>query len=705
MKNPSWDSEEAILLVDLYYELKENNISIQKADNQILELSKLLSRRAISLGMEISHTFRNVKGIRMKLGNIQFVDTNGNLGLSGFSINDRVYVAEYQNDHNAFKKRVADVKNKYSRIEVIKPMCVLVEELKRLKKSSFDAIDNEKEFTDFKKYMHVHRQVEDDLIDTIQSAKCSNKKSLILVCGNVGDGKSHLISYVNHHHDNYLNGFVIHNDATESRSRYLTEKQELSRVLNDFSDENIDNGTNTKVIVAINLGVLSNFVDSEEGKEFTRLAKYVIDNKILIDTDINYDNVNSDQIFYHVNFSDYHIYRLIDGIVDSPYISEIIEKIFMNCQENNYYKAYSQCQYCELCESCPVKYNYEMMNNSAVKKGVINVIIETIIKDKIILSTRDLLNFFYDIMVHPMFRKNEFLKLNSQKQFKTFIEYSMPSIMYEHDDISPFMTHVKQYDFLTQRSEEFDEVITRFNTTEHISNIFSEYIEDNPCLHYILKNNIDQYTNKDNNSYKEVRGKLMIFFSRFCKLAIKDSKLETVNCEFKEYISDLYYAHKREKSKVKNLYGTVKDCIYLWNGSNNENNLNLNTNHEDYVISTPLELTPDLSGYVAVRPDNTFERFPTYINITYCCKNDINKKATVSIDYDLYKMLKNVEKGYIPSAKDNNYFAGFVSFINKLAAFSNYNEEVAIRHYINDEMIEYQLKCDEFGTYEFKEVQ
>ena len=34
--------------------------------------------------------------------------------------------------------------------------CELVEELRKLKKSSLEAVDSEKEFSDFKQYMHIH---------------------------------------------------------------------------------------------------------------------------------------------------------------------------------------------------------------------------------------------------------------------------------------------------------------------------------------------------------------------------------------------------------------------------------------------------------------------------------------------------------------------------------------------------------------------
>lgn len=74
-------------------------------------------------------------------------------------------------------------------------VCPLVDELKRLKKSSSEAVDNDEEFSPFKMYMHIHRSLEDDLIKKIEQAKENTGKSLILVCGNVGDGKSHVISY------------------------------------------------------------------------------------------------------------------------------------------------------------------------------------------------------------------------------------------------------------------------------------------------------------------------------------------------------------------------------------------------------------------------------------------------------------------------------------------------------------------------------
>ena len=216
-------------------------------------------------------------------------------------------------------------------------MCELIDELKKLKKSSSESIDNEKSFTSFKSYMHIERPLQVDLEQIIVNAK-SNPKALILVCGNVGDGKSHLISYLKNE-KKILDNFAIHNDATESYRRNQTERQALAEALLAFSDDNIDDDSKSKVIVAINLGVLSNFIYSEEGKKFSRLRQYVESNRILVDED--YTSFDEEQsVFFHVNFGDYHLYQLNNGTVESPYISEIFNKVFGADENNPFYQKY-----------------------------------------------------------------------------------------------------------------------------------------------------------------------------------------------------------------------------------------------------------------------------------------------------------------------------------------------------------------------------
>jgi len=575
--------------------------------------------------------------------------------------------------------------------------CPLVSELKKLKKSSSEAIDSDESFSEFKKYMHIHRSIENDLVDKIEQAKKSPKKSLILVCGNVGDGKSHIISYLKHNKQELLDGFIIHNDATESRSRIRDEKEELAKVLVNFSDVNINNNAIDKVIVAINLGVLSNFIDKEngKGKEFSILAEYVNKNNILIDTVTdNHEEFNN--IFYHINFGDYHMFRLNNKTIDSPYISEVIDKIFSQNENNNFFSRYIECEKCSVV-NCPVKMNYEMLQNLQVRSGLIDVIIEAIVKDKIILSTRELLDFFYDIVVHPDFDKATFLKKKNQNKIELFITYSLPSLIYEHNDVSSLLKHIKEYDFVNQRTELFDEITTRFNTTDNISDVFKEYISENAILNYLLSIDLNEVC-KNSSKNSDLKNKLFLLFTRMCKLSPKRENFAIVNEEYKNFIEDLFYSIKCDAKKMKSLYRTVEKCIYNWNGGSYlSGRINLRNDVEGYIVSSELELAPDTNAFGELLSEDVFEKFPTYINLSITKKKEPEKAIKVSIDYDLYKILKLVENGYRPSAKDNNRYIGFLSFINQLSEYSSFEEEIIIQQLSDNKLKKYKLSKGAFG--------
>lgn len=144
--------------------------------------------------------------------------------------------------------------------------CKFVDELNRLRKSSSDSIDGTDTFDDFKKYMHVSRSAEKDLIEILYKIADSGRKSLVMLCGSAGDGKSHLLSYLKNDL-RLLDNYVVYNDATESSAPSKTAIETLSEALQGFSDENLEKpGKN--FILAINLGVLSNFVESSYGDSF-----------------------------------------------------------------------------------------------------------------------------------------------------------------------------------------------------------------------------------------------------------------------------------------------------------------------------------------------------------------------------------------------------------------------------------------------------
>ena len=77
-----WQLEEAVALFDLYF---KSGSKLSVPAEKINELSLIYRRRAEQLGMIVDDKFRNVSGLRMQLGCIHYVVTDGAKGMSGAS--------------------------------------------------------------------------------------------------------------------------------------------------------------------------------------------------------------------------------------------------------------------------------------------------------------------------------------------------------------------------------------------------------------------------------------------------------------------------------------------------------------------------------------------------------------------------------------------------------------------------------------------
>lgn len=82
MLKVKWDIEEAVALMNLYF---ENDCKIPVEPEKVKRLSTLLNKRAKLLGLETDDKFRNVPGLNMQLACMHYVATNGQEGLSGAS--------------------------------------------------------------------------------------------------------------------------------------------------------------------------------------------------------------------------------------------------------------------------------------------------------------------------------------------------------------------------------------------------------------------------------------------------------------------------------------------------------------------------------------------------------------------------------------------------------------------------------------------
>lgn len=551
-------------------------------------------------------------------------------------------------------------------------VCALVNELNRLRKSSGDSIDSDKSFDSFKNYMHIRRNVEDDLKIILRNTNESGRKTLVLLCGSAGDGKSHMLSYLkNSDSEHLLENFRIHNDATESSAPNKTAIDTLNEVLEDFSDAKINNpGTN--LILAINLGVLNNFIESEYGQRFSVLRTYVQEHYIL-STKVVDNTYDENSPIQHVSFADYQMYTLTENGADSQYIKSILERIFSADCNNPFYDAFCKsCEHCSLQTKCPVRYNFSFLQNSLVQKYITKLLIMTIIKKKEILTTREILNYFYDITVPQDFNYSELGNLLSDDDgmLKKFLRGMTPNLMFEQDGVSSLMNHVRENDPVLYRDEISDDYAVEYYVSTDVSKAIKGAIGKTAYQDYVLQPNVLKIINSD----KDIKG---IMFSCLIRLrAMQDNILN--DPVYDEFVKVLFYFNAgRKNKKLGELYTTVKNALLQWCGTDGEGHACLDQSNYKYSLFENIQFDSDLSCIPEKTDSDELHRFIPELKVGYKDKN--GKSITpLDIDFPLYRMINRLNHGYVHTVNDENNHADFISFIDRMLRAGNSIREVYI---------------------------
>ncbi len=548
-------------------------------------------------------------------------------------------------------------------------ICKLTKELNRLRKSSSDSIDNVENFTQFKKYMHVVRKAEEDLRQILHSVNDSGKKTLVLLCGSAGDGKSHLLSYLKNSDDEQLlSEYTVYNDATESSAPSKTAIETLNELLKDFRDENLEfPGKN--IILAINLGVLSNFVESKFGEQYTMLKEYVEIHNILTSKIVKRD-FDSNSHFQHVSFSDYHMYSLSENGVKAKYIEEIMDKVFGEHAGNDFFEAYENCNACPLMKKCPVYKNYEYMRNEKRQKFVAEILVKTTIKNKVILTTREILNFIYDIIVSKDFSYTKFQKLlvDDAAYVKEFLRQITPTLLFESSDLTTLMNMVRMYDPLLVRNEAADQIAISYyvssNVIEDVKKIFSGTTYGDVVCTSMLFDRI--------NGDRTLKGQVFNLMTRVDAIengGIKDDIYE-------RYLHDLYLYNSGKGKKLGSLYSMVKKSVVQWCGSDVEGNICIDDGRRGFALFEDIEFKESLELMPEADNSEELQRFVPYLVVTY--KTNDAKFISLDIDYSMYELLHKLTLGYVQTADDRNNHADFISFVERILQTGNLENEVSV---------------------------
>ncbi len=573
--------------------------------------------------------------------------------------------------------------------------CEFISELRRLSNLSAEAVQNIDHFDSLKEYMHIVRNTETDFRKLMTSIAGVNHKQLVLVCGSAGDGKSHLLSYLKCSDQNrILDEYTIINDATESDAPNQTAIETLAERIAAFRDDRLNDGSCEKVVLAINLGMLNNFIDSEQGKYFGKLKLYVLNNNIFsVAQPLPFDR---DGVFQHIDFSDYQLYTLTADGAKSDYLTELFAKVFGNSTCNPFYNTYmNQGSTCPHHAQCPVRHNFEFLMKEEVRKLLIQRIIEVCIKDKMVVTSRDVLNFIFDAVVSPNFDEKKFWNIisNPANFLETYISYTTPMLIFENKGTSSLIDCMTENATISENIESRDEDVLNFYAADDITPIALSVLNGSKYAEILQSVGLSAIDN-GRDSLKKYMYKFLMNYKK-----LSDSESFKTDQLYISFVRDLYHAHAGNIKYLKNLYRSVKHSIYAWNGIYGTDLICIDDSSDDYSILEQLIIKYDIAQGSG---EDEVMRFAPVILVRF--SNEAKtEQVSFSIDYGLYKVIMEMKDGYCPTSQDRNVHADFSSGITALSEFGTKKSRVYIVPKKKKGNVKFLFEESDFG-YSFKEV-
>lgn len=561
----------------------------------------------------------------------------------------------------------------------------LEREISRLRISSAEAVESTLSFSNFKRYLHVRRPIQKKIEQVLETRISNNSSSnLILLCGSVGDGKSHMLSYLKHEKPTLVSQYKIFNDATESFSPSKTAMETLEETLMNFSDQKIDL-VEDKVIIAINLGVLHNFIYREHSNyTFNKLKQFVEESKIfspMIVTDYEQGPFNI------ISFADYQMYDLTPDGVESEYFSELIKKVCAINEENPFYVAYKKDK--EENRLTILHENYEFLCNEFVQAQLVELVIEAIIKFKVSVSSRHFLNFIADLLIPN--KSDTSLVYNPYEKLK----HTLPTLLFNSNGRSELLDYIRKLSPMNFRSLIVDELLVTLNTLSDWEKLIEKYVKDD-----ISKKWLQPFaTDKDNNLIKDSFDQFIESFVAILYLTDKGFANQIQNNTYKKYIEYLYSFNKFQQQKIKEFYRNFRNSIFSWKGSPLSDYIFLEQLDQDLAIAQRLMLIPR-TDHLEGLPETKLQSFKPFITVKY--EKD-RKEEVLDIDYPLFELLEKVSNGYRPNKKDEEDAAAFIEFLDRIMSFGDQKDEIVMNFIAENK--KYKLKLDEFNSFVFEKVE
>ncbi len=572
------------------------------------------------------------------------------------------------------------------------------ETLELLRESSREAVANAvcESFSDARSFLHLERDLESELETIVESAGNSPIGQLVLVCGNVGDGKSHLISALLQRHPEYRKQFHIHNDATESSSPTSTNIDELRTNLAPFSDAKLSR-SRERIILAINLGTLNNFIVADANNEFSELAAFVRDKQILELGQLQENGFDDNSSFQFINFSDHNLFSLTP---DGP-VSDIIETALDRVASQAHYDspfstAYKTC--CSDCPAqCPIKLNYELLSNVGIRKRISALLIQCIVKHHQIISVRALYNFVFDLIVPVALdglTTREIANWGKKSSSDDYLQNLFPNYLFEHPEVSPVFEHLHYLDPSLRRSAYLDDRIISLITREEPAELLAEL--EAPT---VLSEALAEHATSNGSSHDT----LVKTYVRLLSFLATDGEQTNFNdARYLEFMRLLHAWHTGDHTKIKHLYRLIQRAAMAWSGRapDGEMLLELGNRQLTYRLSEKVSIKPCQLPAENNKTDEVIKKFTCMLPLKFTTSSDTSQQLSLSVDSRLYEMACKVDAGYRVNEADKGNFISFTSFVDDVMQAGELGSRLRIteaetgKHSI--------LELDEFGDFTFR---
>ena len=544
-------------------------------------------------------------------------------------------------------------------------------------------------FDDIKKYLHLERDIEDKLKSFLELVKRSSSKKLFLVCGNVGDGKSHLLASIRINNPGLLADIKLYNDATESSEPGASFIDELNKNLAPYSDVNLATG-NEKTVIAINLGTLNNFLTSDEENRFSRLQEYVRDKRILEVGDIEACTFNEDSPFQFVNFCDYNLFYLTKDGPQSELIEKAIERIVS--PDGPFFEAYEH-QKRNYPRNCPICFNFEALRALHIRKKISSLLIECIVQGEIIISIRALYNFIYEIIIpidiEPLDHL-EAIKCIKQYDEADFLRRIIPNYIFLHPELSNIFEQIQRSDPAIRRGETIDDAIIELVVSDSPLKIINKYLPlDN--ISEILSDILHKKSSSDE------------YINAFIRVAFFWPKTDNIlvdNQAYEIYMKLMFDWYSGNGKSLKPLYSLVQNAVTAWRGLAGTGKINIDIGRQqlEYRVSEKINIKPEPPSAISSLAEIIHE-FNAFLPVRFRVGSRI---ITLAITYKLFCIIKKIANGYRPTSLDHSNFIVFDEFVQRITGSGEGQNQVFFTESANRR--QFVLELDNFGDFCFNEV-